>query len=233
MELKRILHVSVIFTNGKRAEFSVDSSMKVQDFLDLIKKDQSIDDKPNSTISILYHGKIVDTGQILGDLDSMDEFSVHCFFRTIKNTNKSQELDDLDLKGFDRLQRMNYTTEQIATIRQNFRSLQGINQQNEDEMLEIEDEWFPALFSEELPLDPFLDDMEEIEIEHTQTRNGRSASLWNMFQICFLCGFLLGYLLGAGALLFMFLTVRNKKLLFGIFIGTCFHYMSTVVRGWI
>ncbi|OHT01199.1 hypothetical protein TRFO_32092 [Tritrichomonas foetus] len=229
MDSKRVLHITIIFTDGKKREFNLDASTtKVSDLIGLVHQDQTIIEPPNTTTIILYHGRICSPDDVLGDLESMDEFTVHCFFKVIKLA-ESQKGDNLDLRGFDRLQRLNYSPEQIARVRANFRAINGIDDQNEQDQIEIEDEWFPAIFSSELPLDSIFDDIDDFPIIDAPVQRSRIAFIWNRNWLFFVTGFLLGYFLGIGAFIFAFLTCRNKKAIFGIFLGSCVHYIRSIV----
>lgn len=67
------------------------------------------------------------------------------------NNNQENNDDDerlaSDLRGFDRLTRMNYTPEQIAEIRRSFHTMQGSLNASHEAQLEAEEEWFPVIFN--------------------------------------------------------------------------------------
>lgn len=67
------------------------------------------------------------------------------------NNNQENNDDDerlaSDLRGFDRLTRMNYTPEQIAEIRRSFHTMQGSLNASPEAQIEAEEEWFPVIFN--------------------------------------------------------------------------------------
>ena len=218
----RVLKVSVSFPDGKKYEYEIDASSTVKDLMALINKNPAISQPPETTLSMIYQGKIILPNDVLGKLESMDEFTVLCFFRKIK-LDESQKADDL--------QRMNSGNceESIERSRSSVMSLHGIDAQI-DEELDIDGEFFPALFSDGLPLDPILDSINDMPIDIPPEPRMRRELLFNISISLLLLGFLLGYYLGAGAFMFALLTFRNKRLMLGILVGSCIHYLSVDMR---
>lgn len=231
MSLERTLNVTVLFTDGKRINVNIKALNTVKDLLASIQQDPSIIIPQNANPVILYHGKIVSQDEQLANLESMDDFTVHCFFKIIKldeNQDKTSTTD-IDLRGFDRLQRLNYSREQIDRIRTNFRNIQqNEGEVSEEEQIEIEDEWFPALFTTELPLDSIFEETDDVDPPVVPSNIPRP--IWNKSLLFFALGFFFGYFLGIGSFIFAFLTIRNKKTLIGVLFGSCIHYACTVMN---
>ena len=87
----------------------------------------------------------------------MTEFSVHAFFKLDPNAedssqtlqqNSSTDQEFHELRGFDRLHRMNFTNEQISVIRHNFHAMTHTLDSAEDAQLDLEEEWFATLFNQ-------------------------------------------------------------------------------------
>jgi hypothetical protein len=179
---------------------------------------------PDSSVVLLYHGKILDYATELSQVEPLlPEFTVHCFFRSRPSEAKFSP-QFREFRGFDRLLSLNYSREQVNLIRENFHRLQG----TDSDRFEIEDEWYPALFSADLPPELMLADVElpGAPDRPQGVRSSGSTQVW----ICFVFGFMLGLYLGVGALIFMLLTFRNKKILLGIALGSCLHCLSNVFR---
>lgn len=160
--------IHALFPTGDRKDYEIQNTTTVQDLVQMIKDDDSIQKPENRTIAIIYHGKILQPVDILSKIDNLTEYTVHVFYRQIsskpsrkqKNSNQGSESNadavnadddderlDSDLRGFDRLTRMNYTQDQIDTIRRHFHSLQGTTNSSPEEQIEAEEEWFPVIFN--------------------------------------------------------------------------------------
>jgi len=216
--------VHVLFTDGARISFPADPELTVSDLLVMVQKSPDVAIPPDSSVLLLYRGKILDVGSSISQIEPLlAEFTIHCFFRA---NPKSKSLPES--RGFDRLLSLNYSADEVSVIRQNFHEFQGTESSVlEDERFEIEDEWYPTLFSDELPLDILLPDGESPSANQPHaTASRRDPRFW----LCFVFGFLLGFYFGAGALFFMSLTYRNRKVLWGTLVGACLHYASNVVR---
>lgn len=177
----------VLFPTGNRIDYDVTTSTSVSDLIQMINEDKSVQKPENRTISLIYHGTILQPTDILSKIDSMPEFTIHVFFRqtttrkrghkhknehqntqstesnstteevrdnnadnnNVENEENNDDDDRLasDLRGFDRLARMNYTPEQIAEIRRNFHTMQGSLNSSPEAQIEAEEEWFPVIFN--------------------------------------------------------------------------------------
>lgn len=231
MSLDRLLNVTVLFTDGKKINIEIKPLNTVKDLIASIQQDPTIIIPQNANPIILYHGKIINQDEQLGNLESMDEFTVHCFFKVIKleEDHEKKNSIELDLRGFDRLQRLNYSREQIDRIRTNFRNIQqNEGEINEEEQIEIEDEWFPALFTTELPLDSIFEETDDIDLPAAPSNLSRPV--WNKSLLFFALGFFIGYFFGIGSFIFAFLTIRNKKTLVGVLFGSFIHYACIVMN---
>jgi hypothetical protein len=177
----------------------------------------------DSSVILLYRGKILDEISLLFDIEpDLPEFTVHCFVRPC---SPSKPEPKADYCGFDRLLSMNYSTEQISRIRENFHTFQGTALElSGQDRINIEDEWYPALFSTEMPLDFLLSDADGPLVGR------REGEVRTQTWLCVAFGIIMGFYLGVGALVFMALTFRNKKLLSGILLGSVLHYCIKSVR---
>lgn len=173
----------VLFSTGNRVDYEITNETSVNDLIQMISEDKSVQKPENRTIAIIYHGRILQPTDILSKIDTMTEFTVHVFFRqtsthkrshkhkndhqNTQNTpaadsatttdenrdNNNQENNDdderleSDLRGFDRLTRMNYSPEQIAEIRRSFHTMQGDSNSSPEAQIEAEEEWFPVIFN--------------------------------------------------------------------------------------
>lgn len=231
MSLERIINVTILFTDGKRLSVPIKASSTIGDLIAIIHQDSTITVPQNKNPIILYHGKIIPQDENLGNLESMDDFTVHCFFKVIRLAEDQEKANaiDLDLRGFDRLQRLNYSREQIDRIRANFRNIhRNEDEVTEEEQIEIEDEWFPALFTTDLPLDSIFEETDDVDLPTAPANQPRR--IWNKSLLFFALGFFFGYFLGIGSFIFAFLTIRNKKTLFGVLFGSLIHYACTVMK---
>lgn len=231
MSCARLLNITILLQDGKKKAVSLPATEAISSLISNIQNDPSIQVPPNTYPVILYHGKIADPASVIGNLETMDDFTVHCFFK-IKKAEEEQRkasLVDLDLRGFDRLQRLNYSQQQIERIRANFRLIHQEEDLSDSDQIEVEDEWFTALFAADLSLDTIDEDTEEIDPITPNNVRPRPAIWKKNFLLLFL-GFILGYFLGIGSLIFGVLTIRSKRTLFGIFIGSCAHYANMVMN---
>jgi hypothetical protein len=191
---------------------------------------------------MIYHGRILQNDEVISRLDSLDGFTLHVFFKVVAHERESESVGTADVRGFDRLARMNYTPDQIARIREGFHVMHGTGDATQEERIEAEEEWFPVLFNHEVPLQD-LAPLRELfglrdRIRPPVNQNEREGiedippedefnlqSRW----IRALFGFLVGGIFGIGSLIFLLVSLNDIWFLMGLFLGTMLHYS---VRYW-
>jgi hypothetical protein len=211
--------VHVLFTDGAKVTCQATPASTVATLLTDLASMPASDFPDDCAVLLLYRGKILDPGALLFDVEpDLPEFTVHCFVRPQAAPNRDSTLN---FHGFDRLFSMNYSADQISRIRENFHRFQGTELEGSgQDRLDLEDEWYPALFSSELPLDFLLSETDGIGEVRRDPRGGRRMQGW----FCFVLGLVLGFYFGIGALVFTSLTFRDKKVLSWIFLGSLLHY---------
>ena len=149
--------IHVFLSTGYRRKYNMPLTSSISDLINQINLDSSVEKPADKVISVIYQGKVLQETQIIRDLIifQQDEISFHVFFRLPPPPSDEPDIDLDNLRGFDRLQRMNYTHQQIADIRLNFHQLHGTADQTPEERVAIEEEWFPTIFNQENPLDVF------------------------------------------------------------------------------
>ena len=123
----RELTITVLFQNGSRSVYTMNSTEKAAALLERVKSDPSACLGPDQVPKLLFLGRIIQPSEVLGVISTSTEFTVQCFGQR-ERTSEPQPASE-PVKGFDRLTRVGYTAEQI----------------------ELEDEWVPALTLEGSP----------------------------------------------------------------------------------
>ncbi|OHT15858.1 hypothetical protein TRFO_13684 [Tritrichomonas foetus] len=141
----------VLFPTGNRADYSITKMTTVSDLIKQITEDETIQKPENRTIALIYHGRILQPTEVISKIDSLDEFTIHVFYRQIQRPTTQEPLES-DLRGFDRLTRMNYTADQIADFRRSFHTMHGSLNSPREEQIEAEEEWIPVIFNNETAL---------------------------------------------------------------------------------
>jgi hypothetical protein len=140
--------VHVLLPTGTRVTYEVTKSTTVTDLIDIIKSDSNVAKPPNRVICIIYHGHVLTGGEQIAQLDTLEEFTLHLCFR-----GGAYAAGDpaIELRGFDRLARMNYSPDQIAEVRRDFHATHGSARASPEEQIETEEEWFPIIFNNDKP----------------------------------------------------------------------------------
>ncbi|OHT01457.1 hypothetical protein TRFO_31723 [Tritrichomonas foetus] len=167
------------------------------------------------------------------------------------NTNapESQNDDSGELRGFDRLLIMNYTREQIARIRRQFHQMTNTVGEPAEQQLAHEDEWFPALFNNDEPLNLFgVNNPNRSVNQNDQQRNSlnglrqgredeaplvndqqRTAIEYEESSVYYFVGFAAGFFFGIGIAIILPLFCREKKFLIGLSFGLSIHYLFALL----
>jgi hypothetical protein len=141
--------VHILLPTGVRVTYEIAKATTVTDIIDLIKADSNVTKPPNRTICIIYHGHVLSGHEQITQLDTLDEFTLHLCFRGGAYAASDPAVE---LRGFDRLARMNYSPDQIAEVRRDFHVTHGSTHAAPDDQIEMEEEWFPVIFNNENPL---------------------------------------------------------------------------------
>ena len=246
--------IHLMFPTGEKATYEITKETTAAELISQVAQDPKITHPANRTISLIYHGRILKDSDVLAKLDSLSEFTIHVFYRatapsepprTENGAGAQNEPMDSDLRGFDRLRRMNYDQAEIDALRQNFHAIHGTTDASAEERIEAEEEWFPVIFNHENPLQdlqlpgrrqrrprrqratetPFVNNEDEGQIIE---ENEFASAPW----VRALIGFVVGALFGIGALLlFLFVSFTDPWFLLGLFAGCCTHYAGRYLLG--
>ena len=145
----RELTITVLFQNGSRSVYTMNSTEKAAALLERVKSDPSACLGPDQVPKLLFLGRIIQPSEVLGVISTSTEFTVQCFGQR-ERTSEPQPASE-PVKGFDRLTRVGYTAEQIAELRSAFHTVGRTSRLSHQEQIELEDEWVPALTLEGSP----------------------------------------------------------------------------------
>lgn len=231
--------VNVMFPTGKRTNYDITNETTVGDLIKMITEDSSITHPENRIVAIIYHGRILNASEIVVKIDTLEEFTIHVFYRAAPQQRSAPAPPVEDLKGFDRLRRMNYDADQIAELRRNFHVMHGTVNASSEEQMEAEEEWFPVIFNQENPLQDLQipvprrhrDRRRNHEAENNPLNNNTEpeigqqefffeSSSW--VRVAF--GLIIGCIFGVGSLVFMLISFHDTSFVMGLVIGTCAHY---------
>jgi hypothetical protein len=242
--MDRIPVVHVLLPRGERVTYDITAETTISELISRIKSDPNVAKPANRTICIIYHGRVLHGDERIARLDSLEEFTLHLCFRGLPSARmESLDPQSADLRGFDRLIRMNYSAEQIAELRHNFHSMRGSLTAAPDDRIEAEEEWFPVIFNHENPLQNlgFLPParpppQEPVADLHPPVPAGEEAgppeiALLNSPWFMFLFGLAIGALFGIGSLVFLLMAACNGPFLLGQFLGACAHYAARYYLG--
>lgn len=146
--------ITALFQDGKSRLYQLNNDAKVSDLMHVIEKDDEVKIPKNRSLNILYLGRFLDPSTQINKIEQSTQFTVNCFFRANKNSTNNDESVPLEseLRGFDRLSRMGYNPGQIRDFRENFHRFNSSLNLSENARIDLEEEWFPALFSgDEVP----------------------------------------------------------------------------------
>ena len=231
--------IHVLLPTGNRVDFQPNQDSKISDVIEMIQNDDSIKKPENRKICIIYGGRILSKDEQVLKIGTLDEFTLHVFFRA-NQQKTAQESFELELKGFDRLSRMDYSREQIADIRNNFHRLQGTLGASMEERMGAEEEWFPVIFNHENPLDDLQMYIPSLNHQNRQTESidqntddGDDLDTYSSVNplLRFVFGFMMGIMFGIGSVLFILISQNDTPVFVGLFTGITSHYTLKQVFG--
>jgi hypothetical protein len=221
--------VKILLPTGDRIPFEITSTTTVSDLTDSLSRDPRHFVPPNRSVVLIYHGRILQSNDLLSSLDSLPEFTIHALFRPISGPT-AFEGDASELRGFDRLARMNYSAAEIARLRDNFHTMQGTVHANREAQIEAEDEWFPVIFNNENPIQnlqlpvvrqPVVEQgRREAEVEEEEPYT-LDRYPWAKFAL----GLFLGTFFGPAAVIFMLMPRSDRVFFAGLFLGASFQFV--------
>lgn len=234
----RVPTVHLMIPTGGRVTYDVTKDTTISDLIVRIRSDPAISNPPDRTISLIYRGRVLNEAEKVCEIDSLDEFTIHVFYRAVRSPEAPPPPVNSELRGFDRLLRMNYSQNEISDLRHRFHSMHGTLDATGDARLELEEEWFPVIFNQENPLEDLrirrgndgrenttpLDPIEEEEIPPSFLQ--------------FLTGLTVGVLLGVPALALVAIgqvletRLRDRWFLAGALAGSCGHYLMRMLLGY-
>jgi hypothetical protein len=139
------LTVTILFSDGTRATYSLPSNSTGSTLLSQIRSDPAMTRYSDHTLSLLFLGNAILPDQLLSALSPSPTFSVQCFTRPARPAVASPTDTEERPEGFDRLSRASYSADQIARLRSLFHSVHHSENLPENERLALEDEWVPAI----------------------------------------------------------------------------------------
>ena len=223
------LPISAIFPDGERRTYNFNKNSTVSDLISEITSDKSIEKPKDKTICVMYHGRILKSNEKFSEIDSLPDYAVSVLFRLNKSAppaDGQSAQDSTELRGFDRLVRMNLTQDQISELRHEFHRIRGELNMTEEERIEAEEEWLPSiLYSDRDPLQIIR---QNANIQRpTRRRNNYEtfhfdqSSFWTTFFIALVLGIVFGPL----SLLSLLCSLQDKAGILGITMGVCVHYL--------
>lgn len=220
--------VRCLFQTGTSVACSVGADARVGDLIDRLEASPGVTVPDGCRTALIYRGKFLDRSERLSSVEPMREFSVQVFFRAAKQPQAQQSEEPRELRGFDRLTRMNFTAEQIRQIRANFHQMNGSAGQSAEERLDLEEEWFPVIFNQENPIDILNANLgtagaEGINNQEEELENGDTFDTLPSW-IHLLIGFGLGSVFGFVAIIVVFAGMRHRFMLIGMVLGILMHY---------
>ena len=235
--------ITVLLQDGRTFLFDeVSPDIKISDFVDLILSSSRFSVPPNCHITLIYLGHLLSEDIKLRNIPNLTTsvFTIHCIFRPNRNAPQGENHDSQgqyeELRGFDRLSRMNYTPEQIQRIRDQFHQLTRTSDLDREAQLSVEDEWFPALFNNNEDL-PFNFIGMRNPNNHNRSRSGREdettlfqqedESAFNNYAFI---AIILGAFFGFFGILFIFVSPNKKQFLIGFSFGLSIHYLFSYLE---
>ena len=239
--------IHLMFPTGERTTCEITKDMTAATLIQRLMDDPNITHPANRTIALVYHGRILTGSEILAKLDTLNEFTVHVFYRAAPPPAAAPDAPSAaiasDLRGFDRLRRMNYEESEIEELRQNFHAMHGTLEASAEERMEAEEEWFPVIFNHENPLQDLQLPRRE---RRARRRRQEQAPLANAEDtgpaihdvdcvsapwLRVVIGLIFGTVLGVGALIFILISYSDPWFVVGLLAGCCANYAARYALG--
>ena len=233
----RVPVIHLMLPTGARLTYDITKKTTVADIVARLSEDSAVTHPPDRRITLIYRGRVLKPRKKIAKLDTLDEFTIQVFYRAAEREAPAAEANGADLRGFDRLRRMNVSDSYIENIRRQFHAVHGSQDAPAEQRIELEEEWFPVIFNQENPMLPFvlpgdqqepgrrqapgiLNNEEEQELEF-------GTGAWLHLAV----GLSLGGLFGVGSLVCVVIAPRDRWFLIGLFAGSCLHYIARYVLG--
>jgi hypothetical protein len=223
--------VQVMLPNGERIPFTVTAPTTISDLIDSLGQRGVV--PANRSVVLIYRGRIFQPQDVVVSLDSLDQFTIHALFRADRAAGVAGDGAATDLRGFDRLARMNYSPQQIAQLRDNFHAMRGTRQARAEARMEAEEEWFPVLFNNDNPVQVLQQPEAPPAPDGLEPIAGEEPYVLDRYpRVKFGLGVFLGALFGIAGLVFMFMPRSDTTLFGGLFLGGCLHYGISAYNSW-
>lgn len=213
--------VNAVLPDGTRKSYNFTKETKIGTLVSMIQNDPSVSVPQDKSICIIYHGRILKSTEKFSEVDDTPDYTVTVMFR-LNKSNEALSNEDLEseLRGFDRLKRMNYTEEQIANIRAHFHLMIGDENMPEDQKNEAEEEWLPAIFNTENPLQAFeaIDAERPVQTQNIPREHGHNIHVSENHFFIFAVVF--GLIFGPASLLCLLISFQDVYGVSGILLGT-------------
>ena len=237
----RVPVIHLMLPTGARLTYDITRRTTVADVVARLSADPAVTHPPDRTIVLIYRGRVLKPRKRIAKLDTLDEFTIQVFYRAEREAPAAEAIG-ADLRGFDRLRRMNVSDSYIEDIRRRFHAVHGSQDAPPEQRIELEEEWFPVIFNPENPMLPPTDllGLQPQPVTGQQQDQQAPAILQNEEEemefgtaagLHLSVGLSLGVIFGVGALVFVVITPGDRWFLIGLFAGSCLHYIARYVLG--
>ncbi|EAX85836.1 hypothetical protein TVAG_132450 [Trichomonas vaginalis G3] len=222
--------VTAVFPDGTKKVYNFDNNDTVDHMMKLIKNDPSIQIPSGRNLCIMYQAKMLKDSQKFAEISDLPAFSVIIMFRMNQaDIHLDSSNNTTELRGFDRLTRMNYTQEQIEEIRQHFHEMRGGLDDADEQKYEAEEEWLPVIFNCDNPLDAF----ETLDAQrprrrrhHTHEQRVETVDQVSPSAIStFIFAVAIGIIFGPLSLICFFFSFQDLPGFIGIISGALIHFL--------
>jgi hypothetical protein len=219
--------VNVLLPTNERISFDITPATTVSELANFVSCDPRNFVPADRVVVLIYRGRILQPQEIVCELDTIAGFTVHALFRPAHRPIPPPASPDADLRGFDRLLRMNYAPAQIAQLRDNFHVMRGTVNAPRQAQIDAEEEWFPVIFAGENavqnlqpppPADPNAPLLQN-QAEEAPYMVDRYP--WAKLVL----GIFLGTVFGIGSIIFMLMPRSDSIFFMGLFLGTCVNFL--------
>ncbi|EAX93305.1 hypothetical protein TVAG_277100 [Trichomonas vaginalis G3] len=128
------------FSDGELVDMHFNSSDTVESILKYIQNLPNRLPKENQEIILVFAGKKLDLNEKIGNINLFEGATFNVFYKY----KKCDTPNFVELRGFNRLARMGYSSSDIISFRNQFYKIHQ-KPETEEEQLDIEDDCLPAL----------------------------------------------------------------------------------------
>jgi hypothetical protein len=228
--------ISAVFPDGSRKTFHFDHFSTVEDLIQLIISDETIEKPTGKVISVMYHGRFLKPEEKFSEIDNLPDYAVSVLYRIDKNAEP--EIPWMpELQGFDRLIRMDYSPEEISLIRERFHHMRGGENETDAQKIDAEEEWLPVLFNNEGPAETLdiFGAAQPIRFNQRAWRQPRANMIYldqdarrtnnTSFWISFSIAFLVSFIFGPVTLLYILVSMNDRGGILGVLLGVASHFI--------